>query len=780
MRIATDETVLVGWIVNKIRPPQLAATFIVKGTYKLRPGQPATREGVELEPFAGDVHHDEDDAKSLKYASDFAPMKPRADLLLVGSAHAPGGVPVRSVNVRFGLGEFSKSIEVLGNRTWESSFSSKTSPAELFAALPLVYENAAGGAKDDRNPVGKAFKTTPPNLTIRARAGAAPNSDPVGFGPLAPGWDPRNKNLGTYNKKWQQTRWPWFPDDFDWGHFNAAPRDQQLDVFPRGDEEITLENLHPKHALYKSRLPGVRARCFFSEKVPGGGERFREVPLKIDTIWIDANEEKLIVVWRGDAEVRTLKTKELQDVLAVTEPLAEAPRSAEHYRSVLREMFVEKADPKEVERAAKVAAAWGAFDVEMAEMKTDFAAMGEEAKQLMAEADQAVGGMRGEFLADGMEAKFVDLPPVPEPTEPAGAELANFLASLKVQPAAAEAAEFGANLANIQAAELALAAAAVREVEFDRLFAENFPEDIVWTRDLVKAAPADALVNANLVGLDLSGLNLAGVNLNGARLNAANLAKANLQGAKLRDADLRKANLAEADLTGALLDDADLKEANLAGAKVAGVSIRDASLSGLALAGLDFSGCQGRAADFSQSKLPGAKFVGAMLEVADFSGCDLTKADFRKANLKAAQFEAIKGPEIMVDEADISGIHASDGCDFTRGSFQKVIGPRAIFEEAILDHADFSRSKLTGATFTDASLKEANLDRVDLSGATFDDAVLQKTLATNSNFLRASFDRADLTEADFQGSNLYEAGFWEAVVEKTNFRSANLKGSLLA
>src|SRR5712671_7403557 len=119
MRIATDETVLVGWTVSKIRPPQYAATFIVKGTYKLRPGQSATQEAVELAPLGGDVHWDDDDAKSLKYASDFAPMKPRADLLLVGSAHAPGGVPAKSFVVRFRVGEFTKAIEVIGNRKWE-------------------------------------------------------------------------------------------------------------------------------------------------------------------------------------------------------------------------------------------------------------------------------------------------------------------------------------------------------------------------------------------------------------------------------------------------------------------------------------------------------------------------------------------------------------------------------------------------------------------------------------------------------------------------------------
>ena len=202
MRVATDQAVLVGWTVSKIRPPRYAATFVVKGTFKLRPGLPPTQEDVELETLGGDIHWDDDDAKSLKYASDFAPMKPRADLMLVGSAHAPGAVPAKSVTVRFRVGEFSKAIEVIGNRTWEGVISSKTSVPTPFISMPLTYENTIGGPGDPQNPVGQIYKSTPPTLNHLQKPGAARELSPACFGPIPASWKPRNENLGTYNKKW--------------------------------------------------------------------------------------------------------------------------------------------------------------------------------------------------------------------------------------------------------------------------------------------------------------------------------------------------------------------------------------------------------------------------------------------------------------------------------------------------------------------------------------------------------------------------------------------------
>jgi REP element-mobilizing transposase RayT len=54
---------------------------------------------------------------------------------------------------------------------------------------------------------------------------------------------------------------------------------------------------------------------------------FREVRMNLDTLWVNLDEEKLILVWRGLADVRTLKLREIEHIVAVTEPLSQLPRS---------------------------------------------------------------------------------------------------------------------------------------------------------------------------------------------------------------------------------------------------------------------------------------------------------------------------------------------------------------------------------------------------------------------------------------------------------------------
>src|SRR5262249_42887785 len=142
-----------------------------------------------------------------------------------------------------------------------------------------------------KNPVGCGRCDGPaPNIEDPARP-----DEPAGFGPLAPTWAPRKDLIGTYNGDYRKTRWPWFPKDFDWAHFNAAPRDQQLDQHPRGDEELTLENLHPKSSNYRCKLPGLRVRGFVQDIAPDDPRRFREVPLVLDTLWVDADRELLVL-----------------------------------------------------------------------------------------------------------------------------------------------------------------------------------------------------------------------------------------------------------------------------------------------------------------------------------------------------------------------------------------------------------------------------------------------------------------------------------------------------
>jgi uncharacterized protein YjbI with pentapeptide repeats len=785
VKLNCEPNLSLGWIVSKIQPPQLAATLIVKGAYRLRPGKPATTEGAEAEVLVGDQYWEDDNQKSLRYSSDFAPQKPRADLLVVGKAHAPSGTPVTSLLVRFGVGTFSKTIEVIGNRTWTSRLFGKMSPPAPFVSMPLTYESAFGGLGDKKNPVGKGRQGDPPNLENPKRhlIGPTDSPDPAGFGPLVSTWAPRTNGLGTYNKKWLQTRWPWFPEDFDWGHFNAAPRDQQVEGYLRGDEEFELENLHPKHSVYRSRLPGLRARCFLNERLPSGEMRFREVPLNLDTFWIDMNQEKLILVWRGLADVRTIKLKEIEHILAATEPVSEPPKSLEHYRATL--LAASPAPPaEEKEAGARAEAEFQARRAEMdkrfADAEKEFAQSEQEIAKHEAEAMKALEEQKAALIAAGVDPKLLEGPAEPQTLAQAGTALAASLAQLKASNP-----ELAVQIDQIDPSVF-------QQIEQESQDLEKEMDDMRKemaamtprraTRESVQVALTNKqpLEGQDLTALDLSGMDFAHANLAGSVLSKANLKGAKLTKTNLSKADLTGADLSGADLSGAILDESDLTGATLGGAKLTGLSLGSATLSRLDVKGADFSGSTGKGANFSKSKLVGARFASAKLPQADFSECLLEKADFRGAELQGAGFQSVKAPEINMEGAQVPGLRAGSKSVFTKGNFKRIKGTRSVWEESVLDGADFSRALLNRAQFSEASLRNALFDRADLSLAAFDDACLRGAVLTDANVLRATFDRADFTEAKVNNSNFYEAGFWETVTAKTDFQKANVKRTLLS
>src|SRR5262245_56467957 len=98
-------------IIWQPRAGAFSLTVVCKATFLLRPGESQLAQTQEPltkadEPWSGDP------TRSLWAASDIAPLKPRADVMLVGHAFAPGQVPVRSLRVRLNVGEIDKTIEI--------------------------------------------------------------------------------------------------------------------------------------------------------------------------------------------------------------------------------------------------------------------------------------------------------------------------------------------------------------------------------------------------------------------------------------------------------------------------------------------------------------------------------------------------------------------------------------------------------------------------------------------------------------------------------------------
>jgi uncharacterized protein YjbI with pentapeptide repeats len=779
MRVHLPPHFSFGQCPGSLRPPQLCGAFFFKGTLRLSAGELAAWADPP-DDVSGDVYVDEDPAKSLHYPSDFAVFKPRADILLVGHAHAPGGKPQTGLQTRLTVGSFSKAVYVAGDATWQGGFGAPPtiSGPQPFVRMPLGYEFAYGGPGFEHNPLGRGYRSDQvPNLRSSGRPPAGPGdpADPVGFGPIPPAWSQRHSLLGTYTANYLKERWPWFPADFDWGYFNTAPRDQQIDGYLRGDEEITLENLHAQHPVLKSRLPGVRVRCFLEDRLPRGERRFREVPLHLDTLWIDAATLKLVLVWRGTADVRTPKMREIDHVLVVAEPLTEGPCRAEEYRAQL----AESAAPKVARPPAPSPRALGVQE-ELADLERQMKQMEKEFAEL--EKDLAAQEAQGRKLVDRELTRLQSEGAAPTGAATASlsavaAQLADRIVHMKqTNPEAAQ------QLARVDLNELR--GIEQELVAFDqemKQVEEELSPPARWTRDRVEAARAarQPLTGLDLAGLDLAGLDLAGCDFSGARLKGTNLRGAGLAGATFTAADLSGAVLEAADLTGANLDDADLTGAVLKDAQLTGLNLNRTTLTGLDLAGADLSGCQGRYANFTRARLAGTRFLQTNLPEADFSGSDLAGAVFAGAQLPSVRFLGVKAQGIDFSGANLEGLRADNGSDFSGGSFQQAQAVRAVFDTSVFDGADFSGAVMVAAQFEGASLKGSKFDRANLAHAMFDEANVRQALLTNANFLGASLEGADLVEAQVNGSNLYEARLWRAAVQRAEFNGTNLKGTLL-
>ena len=275
-------------------------TVIARATLDLTPIVCAlsdTQDAIQ----EGDAHLDDDPARSLQAADDLAPLKPRADVTLVGSAFAPRSEPAQSIVARLSVGDLDKSVEAFGDRFAGPDGSVAHGPPLL--RMPLVYERAAGGP-ETWNPVGinagarDAYGRAPlPNL---APPGLAPGQPipTAGFGPIAASWALRRQKLGRHAASFPaDLRRSALPPDIDAGYFNAAPPDQQLPAI-RGDEAIVLENLHPRLRRLTTCLPGLTPYAIV--EAPHGSQR---LDLRCDTLAFDADRWTCTLTYRAQIPV---------------------------------------------------------------------------------------------------------------------------------------------------------------------------------------------------------------------------------------------------------------------------------------------------------------------------------------------------------------------------------------------------------------------------------------------------------------------------------------------
>jgi uncharacterized protein YjbI with pentapeptide repeats len=658
----------------------------------------------------------------------------------------------------------------------------------------------------------------------------------AGFGPLSRRWSGRHDKLGTYKGAYRKTRWPWFPEDFDWGFMNAAPPDLQVEGYLRGDEPLVLENLHPRQARLECQLPGLRVRSFVHRAAPPGAASplFEEIDLKLDTLWIDMEKEKLVLLWRGWVPTTSEEFEDILDCYVATEPLDHPAQSRDwHYRAfrgagtAATAAFAPEAppapeppepaaapdDPAEADRAkakarltailahtnehlgvGQLSGKWRQFVLDSQSKLLERVTAGP------AKAAEIGAAHRDEQLSAALTKAGIDpQQPLPEPA----AALAPLLLAMGITPAFAQAepalaAGMGAVLGKLAdtpdkvSALLAELAKAREKLGLPEPKPEPEPAPAPrLTREavLARARAKDSLEEMNLSGLDLSGLDLSGLNLAGARLEDTvlrngKLAGANLTGATLVRADLAGANLtganaAEANFTGAKLRGADLSRADLAGATLCRADLVAAKLIQTVLEGADLSeaactGANAEAALFARADLRGSQFQEARCERADFSKAKLERAGFRSANLTEARFEQAAGAGVDFFAATLTKFRAT-GSRLPGAVLARTRGAGSIWKGADLAGADLRFAHLPDALFKGALLRGANLSGADLRQGNFCKADLSGAKMRQMNLFQGSLEKAKLSETDLSGSNLYEVEFLDAVLDRTVADGANTK-----
>ena len=293
---------------------------VLKATLELR-GQELQR-AEEQAPLclAGEYWGDED-SSSWRFEPECAWHKPATDVVLLAEAHAarPGD---SETLVGLRVGALSRVARVVGDRMWFRSFlgTGMTNPIP-FERIPLTWERAFGGHDtsqdhpkkkffEARNPVGRGYRrksskraeTMLPNVEdpkdLLRSWGQTPR--PMGFGFVGYGWMPRAGFAGTYDKRWEETRKPLLPEDFDLRFMNGAPEGLVHSPYLVGDEYVSLEGVSPDGSLV-FRLPGLPAPKI-SLHVRGGGVRNSSCPL--DTVIIDLLNERVHLLWRCRFSVR--------------------------------------------------------------------------------------------------------------------------------------------------------------------------------------------------------------------------------------------------------------------------------------------------------------------------------------------------------------------------------------------------------------------------------------------------------------------------------------------
>jgi hypothetical protein len=296
--------------------------LVVKATLT-RPPREALIELVPPEERRGirgqDIPWGDPEKSSIKYPSDLCLTKPGTDVIVVATAHAPGGKAVPSFDAGVRVGPLEKTVRVFGLRVWETNGSGLSAPRPT-TGVEVRYDYAWGGldvsdptkpVEEPRNPVGRGLVRDLSSLTHQQGpliedpenliASVRTRPPPAGLGAIGRHWEPRRRFQGTYDAAWLEKRAPLLPPDHDdRANLCASPG---LTAAPPlvGGEEVALLNLTPGGGTVSFRLPRMRVQATLHapEREPETLTPYLDTVL-VDTVRVPETSDVVVeLVWRA-------------------------------------------------------------------------------------------------------------------------------------------------------------------------------------------------------------------------------------------------------------------------------------------------------------------------------------------------------------------------------------------------------------------------------------------------------------------------------------------------
>lgn len=662
--------------------------------------------------------------------------KASPEVLLHGSAWAPGGNPVTKLRVKLSLGQMSKTLQVMGDRIWQKSFLSRKATEPVpFNNMPLTWQRAFGGQQYATNPVGQGALSQGetgetivalPNVEYVGQTLTSPKRavEPAGFGPLNVLWEPRTVADPQFDQAYMDSTFPALPDAMDFARYNMAPEDQRLMTLT-GAEQFSLTNLHSNFPVIEGSLPAYRPRVFI--RCAG---KMEEIAVQPETVWFLPAANMGAILYCGERTVtRRYAQLELSELMLSYEGMYDAPRELDYYQHVLQLRtdqetgFAHVTDESQLsplktqeqqqaqsqEHAAYVAELNAVQDQQWQAQKTAFA---EEHDMAIADEHRPPPiDPRSVIAPAAVQSGDYSLAPVAEVAKEKQQQAQRKIAEGKEKQAASE---HSATPPSISEDEVL--ADAMSKTRDGQIGPQNLPKDMPTTRgDIPSREQIDRLI--------LKGRAKA------TAPQPISFRKAVEAGQALREVVLQRQQ-----------DGADMTYRDYTGAD---------------LSNLDFSNTDLQGSIFECANLQSCSFAGANLHGASFVGATLDLTSFRGANLSQSNFCGARGEHTNFAQADLSGGVLA----------QNAYLGLADFTGASIDAASFIDSELPCADFYQASLASSTMMRTDLKGCVFEETTIGTTIFLDSSLQRSAWtdvsaERSVILNSQMQLANV-QGGTWQ-------------------